>query len=55
MKKFKVYSNDHMITSFSNQTQAEAFIRRCEREDRNELREGYGFPNGLPVYEIRTK
>ena len=55
MKKFKVYTNGHLITSFSNQSEAEAYIRRCEREDRYELSIGYRFPHGLPVYEIRTK
>lgn len=55
MKKFKVYSNDRMITSFRSQREAEAYIRNCERQDRYEASMGYGFPNGLPVYEIRTK
>ena len=55
MKKYKVYSNDRMITSFSSKREAEAYIRICERQDRYEVRMGYGFPNGLPVYEIRTK
>ena len=55
MKKFKVYSNDRMITSFSNKREAEAYIRICERQDRNDVIMGYGFKNGLPVYEIRTK
>ena len=53
MKKYKVYTNNTLITSFSNQREAEAYIRNCERQDRCEAKQGYGFPNGLPVYEIR--
>lgn len=55
MKKYKVYCNNHLIDSFRCESEAEAYIRRCEREDRYEVSIGYGFPNGLPVYEIRTK
>lgn len=55
MKKYKVFMNNTYITSFSKESEAEHYINRCKREDANELREGYGFPHGLPVYEIRTK
>ena len=55
MKKYKVYSNNNLITSFRSQCEAEAFIRNCERQDRYEVSMGYGFPKGLPVYEIRAK
>lgn len=55
MKKYKVYCNNHLIDSFRCESEAEAFIRRCERQDRYEVSIGYGFPKGLPVYEIRTK
>lgn len=52
MKKFEVSTNGKMIARFSNQREAEAFVRNCERQDRYEVRMGYGFPNGLPVYTV---
>ena len=52
MKKYEVSTNGKRIAAFRSQREAEAFVRNCERQDRYEVRMGYGFPNGLPVYTI---
>lgn len=52
MKKYEVSTNGKRIAAFKNQREAEAFIHNCEKQDRYEVRMGYGFPNGLPVYTI---
>ena len=35
-----------------NEEEAKARIARYEREDQQEIREGYGFPHGIPQYVI---
>lgn len=41
------------LETVRNQETAELRVSTYERADRHELAEGYGFPNGLPKYEIR--
>lgn len=53
MKKYKVSTHGTVIASFSRMSEAEAFVRNCERQDRYEISLGYGFPGGvLPKYTI---
>lgn len=40
------------VVSLKSRNEAEAAIRIFERDDRNEMREGYGFPHGMPKYSI---
>ena len=52
MKKFKIYINGIYIESFSKLSEAEAWVRINERQDRYE-RDVEGYTNPLPTYEIR--
>ena len=58
--KFEVYSKvgEHKpqhIAAFDSEKEAKAAKRIYEKADQNEIKEGYGFPHGLPVYEVRQK
>lgn len=52
MKKAYIYMNGKYLESHKCRTEAEAAVRRYEREDRYE-RDTEGYTNPLPIYEVR--
>ena len=53
IKKFRVHINGHYVTSFRSLSEAKAYVRINERQDRYE-RDVCGYTNPLPTYEIKT-
>lgn len=51
MKK-EIWMNGRYLETAKNQAEAEAIVRRYEREDKYEI-EVEGYTNKLPVYEIK--
>lgn len=52
MKRYRIYMNGKYLESYSRRSDAEAWVRLNERQDRYEI-EVEGYTNPLPVYEIR--